>query len=1051
MHFSEILIDNRISCSFVDSEEAENIIFCRPLEESLDNVVTITTKDNEFIHKFITEDSGDKFLVTNIKLSDGEVFNNVKFKLIVCEEGELPESTINTAAFGLPSEFEEITSKDKALVQEEVLISNPSSAIENEEYPIFIKGSFDPIIIEQTKALQEQLNKKQKDLKQKEVELQHRQSVVELNERVQKTLENYKSELLVEYYNTHDKQKDILSSQLNDMSTSLFKYLGEKLKDQKGSNEELLKELTSKNLKQLQSKQDQAIEHIKTEISNLLSEKVTENSDNVDRLLIERTSELQQLFSEKFILELENHKHDIEEEIESINFTIDGLVEEKLKAITEETDKLLVNKAGTLQTEFTNKLKVDLTEHKTNLFNEFKTISGQTATTLFSEKTEELTTALSDILNEHKQNLNNAVTSKINEVSTSINTFKTEIDGKLPQLDETIKEINKRIQTLVIEKKNVQVLADDARKYTDTKVAQASEEMMNYARRILDLGGGGGSVAVQYANGGTMNGNLNVTGQYLSGGVDISTLFGKGGGGGGTFSPYVTGSGAGAIQPLSGNNTASGYYSSILGGQNNNTNGLSATFILGTGITAISADTTYVNNLSTTNSVFTESIIGSGTSEVIIGDGTSECSMGNNTLNLNFSCGVFINGRSISTISGTTSPYVTGGVTGSIQPLSGGNTASGYFSNIGGGSGNNASEYYSNVAGGGYNTASGNYSNVAGGANNTASGNCSSVAGGGYNTASGNYSNVAGGGNNNASGYISNVAGGCCNQAQNDFTVVGGGKSNIASGYASYTGSGAYNCSQSAGSVTVGGYYNTTSATYASIVGGCYNKLTGSMSFIGGGCGNCDNGYNNVFILGCGIIAPQANTTYVNNLSSKNKVIAKEVDASTLSSAYLLGGGSQVVISDGSSDNGCGNSTINLNSLSGTFINSSLGIGLSSYAVGVGTLAVGYSALATGIYSTVAGGYQNCATGNHSFVAAGSGNNDNRNNNTFILGTDIIALSANYTYVNNLSSQGTIAANNITINQSPTTFINPVTASGQFLIVNINSSNKALQLWDYSS
>ena len=209
--------------------------------------------------------------------------------------------------------------------------------------------------------------------------------------------------------------------------------------------------------------------------------------------------------------------------------------------------------------------------------------------------------------------------------------------------------------------------------------------------------------------------------------------------------------------------------------------------------------------------------------------------------------------------------------------------------------------------------------------------------------------------------------------------------------------------------------------------------------------------HNNVFILGCGIIAPQANTTYVNNLSSKNKVIAKEVDASTLSSAYLLGGGSQVVISDGSSDNGCGNSTINLNSLSGTFINSSLGIGLSSYAVGVGTLAVGYSALATGIYSTVAGGYQNCATGNHSFVAAGSGNNDNMNNNTFILGTDIIALSANYTYVNNLSSQGTIAASNITINQSPTTFINPVTASGQFLIVNINGSNKALQLWDYSS
>lgn len=54
----------------------------------------------------------------------------------------------------------------------------------------------------------------------------------------------------------------------------------------------------------------------------------------------------------------------------------------------------------------------------------------------------------------------------------------------------------------------------------------------DYSRRILDLGGGGGSVAVQYANGGTMNGALNVNGQILSGGRDISNYFGGEGGGG---------------------------------------------------------------------------------------------------------------------------------------------------------------------------------------------------------------------------------------------------------------------------------------------------------------------------------------------------------------------------------------------------------------------------------------------------------------------------------------------------------------------------------------
>ena len=62
----------------------------------------------------------------------------------------------------------------------------------------------------------------------------------------------------------------------------------------------------------------------------------------------------------------------------------------------------------------------------------------------------------------------------------------------------------------------------ELKKYIDKTV-------QDYARRILDLGGGGGSVAVQYAKGGTMDGTLNVNGQILSGGKDISNYFGTGG------------------------------------------------------------------------------------------------------------------------------------------------------------------------------------------------------------------------------------------------------------------------------------------------------------------------------------------------------------------------------------------------------------------------------------------------------------------------------------------------------------------------------------------
>ena len=55
--------------------------------------------------------------------------------------------------------------------------------------------------------------------------------------------------------------------------------------------------------------------------------------------------------------------------------------------------------------------------------------------------------------------------------------------------------------------------------------------MMNI-KRMIEYGGGGGS-GNPLSNGGTINGDLNVNGTILSGGVDISSLFGEGGGGGG--------------------------------------------------------------------------------------------------------------------------------------------------------------------------------------------------------------------------------------------------------------------------------------------------------------------------------------------------------------------------------------------------------------------------------------------------------------------------------------------------------------------------------------
>jgi len=117
VELSEILLDKRIACTFIDSDQAENVIFCRPLEESLYDVTTFTVRGGEFIHKFINESTGN-YLVTDICLDDGTVYENVKFKIVVSEASELPYSTINTYLLEDPQTT--VHHKSAQLLEEEI-------------------------------------------------------------------------------------------------------------------------------------------------------------------------------------------------------------------------------------------------------------------------------------------------------------------------------------------------------------------------------------------------------------------------------------------------------------------------------------------------------------------------------------------------------------------------------------------------------------------------------------------------------------------------------------------------------------------------------------------------------------------------------------------------------------------------------------------------------------------------------------------------------------------------------------------------------------------
>jgi hypothetical protein len=94
------------------------------------------------------------------------------------------------------------------------------------------------------------------------------------------------------------------------------------------------------------------------------------------------------------------------------------------------------------------------------------------------------------------------------------------------QLNE-LANIKVDVPNIVIEKSNgkqevnLKGIKSELEKIIGTRFSNELQAL----KRLIEMSSGGGSVAKQFAAGGTMEGTLNVTGQYLSAGVDLLTIF----------------------------------------------------------------------------------------------------------------------------------------------------------------------------------------------------------------------------------------------------------------------------------------------------------------------------------------------------------------------------------------------------------------------------------------------------------------------------------------------------------------------------------------------
>ena len=115
---------------------------------------------------------------------------------------------------------------------------------------------------------------------------------------------------------------------------------------------------------------------------------------------------------------------------------------------------------------------------------------------------------------------------------------------------EEIINVKTDIPAIAEARSNVNTIKKDIEK----AVSERFTNEMQSIKRLIEMSAGGGSVAVQYADGGTMNGDLNVTGNILSGGIDLVDIFTGGGGGSGT----LTGTGTAGTVAIWNNSTGLG-------------------------------------------------------------------------------------------------------------------------------------------------------------------------------------------------------------------------------------------------------------------------------------------------------------------------------------------------------------------------------------------------------------------------------------------------------------------------------------------------------------
>ena len=527
-----ILLDNYNVTNVEFVTTGQNILACESFEEEHYDIYSIKTVFGDILKESISTHGNSPIIELNVNYK-GKIHTNVPF--IVSPVAKHTCININTLT-------------GKYTIPQPVIVEKTAVALmEVDEFvplPVFEKiDTVHQQLLKQKTAtinvLQEENEQQLKYTKQivsdviqagldkinKTIESYKTTVISEINTAKNNNLEANYGEFLADTELAKAKLVNYINQTVIDKQPILNNYTNSLTLDIKNSLQKYVTEVFSENLQVSEN----SLNEIKSEALNKIQATVSvlteEVKVNLDEILISA--------QDKFNKNVSLLDQKVDSKLNKFQETITSTVTDNL---TEKVNQIVSDFNNTLLENF-NQLELDINAKNTDSHKLLEFVN-QTVTDIKITLPYQINSQIVEIVEEEYAKLTQPLL--LDTVDTLRSELVTLIKEETSQsaLFEQTKNvtIEKVTQIFTEAKGNSKSFEKTLKAYKDDVLKEIKDISQQYSAKVLrriEMSAGGGSIAQQFANGGTMNGNLNVTGKILFGGVDIYTLFVTGSGSGG--------------------------------------------------------------------------------------------------------------------------------------------------------------------------------------------------------------------------------------------------------------------------------------------------------------------------------------------------------------------------------------------------------------------------------------------------------------------------------------------------------------------------------------